>query len=314
MPAPLVLPAPSPPAPTSTQGSTFTRTAAVGAEGLQRPLQRTPTRAPMGDPGGETDATSVRSADLTNDTAHGGDEALADGQPDAEREGPAPDIGCADGPHRPSTADHAGAAPRAHLAARAHTGTPGEALPRDPEETSAGSEARKNHTRRVHPEPQRDQADDRPLTVPRQAHLMRDYTTLGQIAATGEGQTTASGAADRTTDERNARAEGTRVEAATNTASEPVAPPPGAAPPWGRGHLDYARLEGDAGHPSEQAEQEATQHLSFWTPGLSQGSSSNRRSAYDGYFLRGPATSRREHAPWQTSRLVIGQGIRLPPP
>ena len=103
---------------------------------------------------------------------------------------------------------------------------------------------------RVHPEPQRDQADDTPLTVPRQAHLQRDYTTLGQIAATGEGQTTASGAADRTTDERNAPGEGTRVEAATNTASEPVALPPGAAPPWGRGHLDYARLEGDAGHPS----------------------------------------------------------------
>ena len=121
---------------------------------------------------------------------------------------------------------------------------------------------------RVHPEPQRDQADDTPLTVPRQAHLQRDYTTLGQIAATGEGQTTASGAADRTTDERNAPGEGTRLEAATNTAREPVAPPPGAAPPWGRGHLDYARLEGDAGHLSEQAEQEATQDLSFWIPRL----------------------------------------------
>ena len=121
---------------------------------------------------------------------------------------------------------------------------------------------------RVHPEPQRDQADDTPLTVPRQAHLQRDYTTLGQIAAMGEGQTTASGAADRTTDERNAPGEGTRVEAATNTASEPVAPPPGAAPPWGRGHLDYARWEGYAGHPSEQAEQAATQDLSFWIPRL----------------------------------------------
>ena len=54
------------------------------------------------------------------------------------------------------------------------------------------------------------------------------------------------------------------MAAATNTASEPVAPPPGASPPWGRGHLDYARLEGDAGHPSEQAEQEATQDLGFW--------------------------------------------------
>ena len=121
---------------------------------------------------------------------------------------------------------------------------------------------------RVHPEPQRDQADDTPLTVPQQAHLQRDYSTLGQIATTGEGQATASGAADRTTDERNAPGEATRVETATNTASEAVAPPPGAAPPWGRGHLDYARLEGDASHPSEQAEQEATQDLGFWIPRL----------------------------------------------
>ena len=197
-------------------------------------------------------------------------------------------------------------APRAHLAARADTSTPGEALPRDPSETSAGSEAQETtpdtpqradeggtspsghnsdndfcdafmdscrdnpravpvpQMPRVHPEPQRDQADDTPLTVLRQGHLQRDYTTLGQIVATGEGQTTASGAADQTTDKRNAPGEGTRVEAATNTASEPVAPPPGAAPPWGRGHLDFARLEDDAGHLSEQAEQEATQDLSFW--------------------------------------------------
>ena len=98
---------------------------AVGAEGLQRPPHRTPTPAPMGEPGGGTDQTSVQSADLTNEMPHGGDEALADGQPDAEPEGPAPDTGCADGPHRPLTADHAGAAPRAHLAARADTSTPG---------------------------------------------------------------------------------------------------------------------------------------------------------------------------------------------
>ena len=87
---------------------------------------------------------------------------------------------------------------------------------------------------RVHPKPQRDQTDDTPLTVPRQAHSQRDHTALRQIAAAGEGQTTASGAADQTTNERNAPSEGTRVEAATDTASEPVAPPPGAAPPWGR--------------------------------------------------------------------------------
>ena len=186
---------------------------AVGAAGLQRPPQRTPTPAPMGEPGRGTDQPSVRSADLTNETAHGGDEALADGQPDSEPEGPAPDTGCVDGPHRPLAADHAGAAPRANLATRAGASTPGEALQRDPLETSAGSEAREttpdtpqradeggtspsrhnrdddsfdafvdtcrddpqvvpaSETPRVHPEPQRDQADNTPLTVPRQAHL-----------------------------------------------------------------------------------------------------------------------------------------------
>ena len=283
---------------------------AVGAKRLRRPPQQTPTPAPMGEPGGGTDQPSVRSADLMNETAQGGDEALADVQPDAEPEGPAPDIGCADGPHQPSAADHAGAAPRANLATRAGASTPGRVLQQDPPETSAGSEARETtpdtpqcadeggtspsghnrdddsfnafmdscrddpqavpalETPRVHPEGQRDQADDTPLTVPRQAHLQRDYTTLGQIATTGERQATASGAAYRTTDERNAPGEGTRVEAATNTASEPVASPLGAAPPWGRGHLDYARLEGDTSHPSEQAEQEATQDLGFWIPRL----------------------------------------------
>ena len=65
-------------------------------------------------------------------------------------------------------------------------------------------------------------------------------------------------------DERGAPGEGARVEAATNIASEPIGPPPGTAPPWGRGHLDYARLEGDTSHPSEQAEQAATQDLGLW--------------------------------------------------
>ena len=179
---------------------------AVGAEGLQRHPQRTLTPAPMGEPGGGTDQPSVRSADLTNERAHGGDKALADGQPDAEPEGPAPDTGCADGPQRPSAADHAGTAPRTNLANRAGASTPGEALQRDPPVTSAGSEARETtpdtpqradqggtspsghnrddvffdafmdccrddpqavsapETPRVHPEPQRNQADDTPLT------------------------------------------------------------------------------------------------------------------------------------------------------
>ena len=120
---------------------------------------------------------------------------------------------------------------------------------------------------RVQPEPRRDQAEDTPLTASQQAHLQRDYTALGQVTTEGEGQATASGAADRTADERSAPRGGARVEAATNTASEPIGPPPGTAPPWGRAHLDYARLEGDASHPSEQAEQAATQDLGLWVPG-----------------------------------------------
>ena len=61
------------------------------------------------------------------------------------------------------------------------------------------------------------------------------------------------------------------MEAATNTASEPIGPPPGGAPPCRRGHLDYARLEGAASHPSKQAEQAATQDLGLWVPRLTAG-------------------------------------------
>ena len=124
---------------------------------------------------------------------------------------------------------------------------------------------------RVHPEPRRDQAEDTPLTASRQAHLQRDYTALGQVTTAGEGQATASGAADRTADERGAPGEGARVEAATNTASEPIGPPPATAPPWGWGHLDYARFEGDTSHPSEQAEQAATKDLGLWVRRLTAG-------------------------------------------
>ena len=124
---------------------------------------------------------------------------------------------------------------------------------------------------RVQPEPRHDQAEDTTLTASRQAHLQRDYPTLGQVTAAGEGQATASGAADWTVDERGAPGEGVRVEAATNTASQPIGPPAGTAPPWGRGNLDYARLEGDANRPGEQAEQAATQDLGLWVPRLTAG-------------------------------------------
>ena len=58
------------------------------------------------------------------------------------------------------------------------------------------------------------------------------------------------------------------MEAGTTTASEPTGPPPGTLLPWGRGHLDYARLEGDASRPSDQAEQAAAQDLGLWVPRL----------------------------------------------
>ena len=285
----------------------------VGAEEMQGPPQRTPTPTQMGEPGGGADRPSMQSADPPNEAAHGGDEALAAGPPDAEPEGPTQDTECEDGLHQPSATDRAGAAPLATLALRADASTPEGAPQRDPPETRAGSETREatpdtlqraaeggtspnGHNRdddsfdafpescrgdphtvpapaapRVHPEPRRDQAEDTPLTASRQAHLQRDYTALGQVTTAGEGQATASGAADRTADERGAPGEGACVEAATNTASEPIGPPPGTAPPWKRGHLDYARLEGDASHPSEQAEQAATQDLGLWVPRLTAG-------------------------------------------
>ena len=127
---------------------------------------------------------------------------------------------------------------------------------------------------RVHLEPRRDHAENTHLTIPRQAHLQRDYTALGrtrQVSAAGEGHAAASGAAHRTTDERGAPGGGARVEAATNTAGEPTGPPPGTAPPWGRGHLDYARLERDASRPSDQGEQAAAPDLGLWIPRLTAG-------------------------------------------
>ena len=119
---------------------------------------------------------------------------------------------------------------------------------------------------RVHPEARRDHAEDTPLTISRQADLQRDYTAQGQVTAAGEGHATASGAADRTTAERGAPGKDARVQTATNTASEPTGPPPGTALPWGRGHLDYARLEGDVNRPGEQAEQAAARDLGLWIP------------------------------------------------
>ena len=127
---------------------------------------------------------------------------------------------------------------------------------------------------RVRPEQRRDHAENIPLTMPRQAQLQRNYTALGHTGhatAAGDGHAAASGAADQTTDKCGAPGSGARVEAGTNTASKPTGPPPRTAPPWGWGHLDYARLEGDASRPSDQAEQAAAQDLGLWIPRLTAG-------------------------------------------
>ena len=91
---------------------------------------------------------------------------------------------------------------------------------------------------RVRPEPRRAYAEGTPLKLSRQAHLQRDYTALGQTehaTATDDGPTTASGAADQAPDDRGAPGSGTRVEAGTNTASEPTGQPRGTPHPGGGG-------------------------------------------------------------------------------
>ena len=130
--------------------------------------------------------------------------------------------------------------------------------------TATRSQHRRRHTST------RSRDATRRKTQPSSA-LQRDYTALGQGTTAGEGQAIASGLADRIVDERGAPGEGERVEAATNTASEPIGLLPGTPPPWGRGHLDYARLEDDASHPSEQAEQAAIEDLGLWVPRLTAG-------------------------------------------
>ena len=120
---------------------------------------------------------------------------------------------------------------------------------------------------RVRPAQRRDHTGGTHLRTSRQAQLQLEYTALGRTehaTATDDGQASASGAADQTPEGRGAPGSGERVEAGTNTASEPTGLPPGTALPWGRGHLDYTRLEGNASRPSDQAEQAADQDLGLW--------------------------------------------------
>ena len=281
------------------------------AEEMRGPPQRTATPTPMKEPGGGADRPAIQHADPPDIAAHGGGEALTAGQPDTEPERPMPDTECEDGLHPPpatgraaplaNLARHANAntpgeaPPRDPPETRATSETR-EATPDTPQRAAGRETSCSGHNRdndsfdafmescmvdphrvptpaapRVHPEPRRNHAEDTPLTIPRQAHLQRDYTALGWVTAAGEGHAAASGAVDRTTDERGAPGGGARVEAATNTASEPTGPPPGTAPPWARGHLDYTRLGGDASCPSHQAERAAAPDLGLWIPRLTAG-------------------------------------------
>ena len=104
-----------------------------------------------------------------------------------------------------------------------------------------------------------------------QALLQRDYAALGarteQTAARDDGRATTSGAAEHTLDEPPRHSlQGSRmqVETGTNTASEPADQLTGTTPSRGRGHLDYARSEGNTRCPSAHAKQAAAQDLDLW--------------------------------------------------
>ena len=130
---------------------------------------------------------------------------------------------------------------------------------------------------RVHLQPRRNHAEDTPLTIPRQAQLQRDYTALGrtrQVTTAGEGHAAASGAADRTTDERGAPRGGARVEADTNTASEPTGAPPGTAPPWGRHTWTTHAWRATPAAPVTKQNKRRPETRAYGSPGLPQGRSS----------------------------------------
>ena len=54
------------------------------------------------------------------------------------------------------------------------------------------------------------------------------------------------------------------METSTDTASEPAEQPPRATPALRRGHLDYARSEGDASRPNAHAKQAPAKDLDLW--------------------------------------------------
>ena len=161
---------------------------------------------------------------------------------------------------------------------------------------------------RVHPEPRHDHAEDTPLTIPGQAHLQRDYTALGrtrQVTAAGEGQAAASGAANQTTDDAAPQ----EVARAWKRARTPLASLPahcrGPPCPGGGDTWTTHAWRATPAAPATKRKKRQPETWAYGSPGLPQGSISPWQSGSDACLLRGPASSPRAPAPWQTSPLAI---------
>ena len=324
----------------------------MGAEQLQEPPQRTPTPTQMGEPGGGAARPSMQSANPPHEAAHGSEEALAAGQPEAEPKGPTPDTECEDGLHRPSAADRASAASLANLALRADASTPGGGAAarsignprgvRDPTRPSARPRGERHPT---------DITATTTLLMPswspagmtptRSQHRRRHASTRSRDAT--RRKTHPSRHHDKHTSSTITlpwgwsplRVRGRRPRVAGRTGPRTSAAPQERVRAWKRPSTPLASLwarrhgpplPGGGGTwtthawratPATPANKGSKRRPKTWasgSPGLSQGSRSTWLSAYDGCFLRGPATSQREPAPWRTSRLAIGRGTRPPPP
>ena len=164
---------------------------------------------------------------------------------------------------------------------------------------------------RSHPEPRGDYTGG----TPPWCQLQRNYAAVGarteDTAATDDGHATERGAAGQTPDEpprHSAQGSGTRVETGTNIASQPAEQPPTATPAWGRGHLDYARLEGDARRPHAHAEQAASQDLDPWINRITTG-----EQLVLGVTIRGLLTSHSRHLKEGTrtmAEVAFGHGAK----
>ena len=167
---------------------------------------------------------------------------------------------------------------------------------------------------RVHLEPQRDHVEDTPLTIPRQAHLERDYPASGRLSLQVRGM-----------QPRAERRTGPRTSAVPQEVARAWKRPPtplGSLParrrgpprPGGGDTWTTHAWRATPAAPATRRKKRRPETWAYGSPGSLQGSSLPWQSASDGCLLRGPANSRREAAPWLTSPLAIGRGTRPPQP